>query len=262
MILVGTAGFSYADWRGVFYPEAIKAGDMLAFYCRYFPCLEIDFTYYQLPARKTIEGLLRKAPDDFSFIIKANRKMTHEIGDPSSVEEAFGAFTYAIQPLLEAGKLGGVLYQFPFAFRPTPANVSYLKGLQERMPGAAVIVEYRNASWYAPWVFSMMKEAQLAFCAVDEPEIKGLMPRVVQATATPGYVRFHGRNKEKWYNHKNVSERYDYLYSREELMEWVGRIRELDREVGLTYVIFNNCHHGSAPRNALDMQLLLEAGTS
>ena len=123
MILVGTSGFSYKDWVGVLYPENTKSADMLEFYARIFPSVELNFTYYQMPSTRTIEGLVRKVPDGFEFCVKANKTMTHEIDaneDPGLRRGTFSDFMDALKPMTDRGVLGSVLAQFPWSFQEDP----------------------------------------------------------------------------------------------------------------------------------------------
>lgn len=261
-VRVGTSGFSFRDWVGPFYPEGIRPEDMLRYYARHFATVELDFTYYRMPTARTMAGLERKTPEGFLFCVKANRTMTHELPeDPAELRAAFAAFRAALEPMAGAGKLGCVLFQFPWRFQPTPEAEGYLEVLPELLPDAPLVVEFRQSGWVQGEALGRtvdrLRRAGLGFCAVDEPRLRGLMPPVTAATADVGYVRFHGRNAAKWWRHDDPGERYDYLYSRAELEEWVPRIRELEAQTKRLYVLFNNCHVGSAPRNARMMLELL-----
>ncbi|HHY45723.1 MAG TPA: DUF72 domain-containing protein [Firmicutes bacterium] len=256
MILIGTSGFSYKDWIGEFYPVGTKDGDMLRYYSVHFPAVELDFSYYTMPSIKTMAALDRKTPDKFLFSIKAHKSMTHEI-DPEMAKEAFNQFRAAIAPIIDARKLGCILLQFPWGFKNTPENLDYIRRLPELLPGLPAVVEFRNKSWLVEGVFAVLQREGLGFCAVDEPRLRGLIPPVVKVTSSISYVRFHGRNAEKWWKHTEPWERYDYLYSQEELNEWLPRIKHLDAIASVTFVFFNNCHAGHAVRNALMMQASL-----
>lgn len=258
MILVGTAGFRYADWKGHFYPPGIREADFLSYYSRQFNVVELDFTYYRMPAANTMKAMAARTPPGFEFCVKANREMTHEIpGDRSVLDATFYRFMDALAPLRSAGKLGCILAQFPFSFKPSEESFDYLLEFKEKCGEAPVVVEYRNSAWVNTDTFEFMRRAGLGFCCVDEPRLKGLMPPVAAATSNLGYVRFHGRNSAKWWKHEHASERYDYLYSMDELQEWVPRVRRLDETAGKTYVLFNNCHEGKAARNSFMMRDLL-----
>jgi uncharacterized protein YecE (DUF72 family) len=257
MIRIGTAGYSYTDWVGPFYPPGTKRPEMLSFYIRHFLIAELDFTYYQMPGYKTMAGLAQKTPAGFSFTVKANRRMTHEPGSAAEQNELCQAFLAALAPLREAGKLSGLLLQFPFAFQKSQLNWERLLGLRDRLAILPVVVEFRHISWVNQATFENLRQEGLSFCCVDEPELPGLFPPLAVATGPLGYLRFHGRNKAKWWQHKEAGERYDYLYSGEELREWLPKLKSLAENTQDTLVFFNNCHFGQAARNALEMQGML-----
>lgn len=258
VILVGTSGFSYEDWRGVFYPADLPARDMLSYYSQHFPVVELDFTYYRMPSPRTIGQIERKTGAGFTFCVKAYREITHERPqDRAELRSLCRQFAAAVEPITEAGKLGCILVQFPWSFTPAPANRALVEDLPELFPGVPLVVEFRNDRWICDEVRQLLSRAGLGFCAVDEPRLKGLMPPVAWVTAPVAYVRFHGRNASKWWKHEHAWERYDYLYSEGELQPWVPRIREMAATAARTYVLFNNCHAGQAAKNASMMQLLL-----
>lgn len=267
MILVGTSGFSYADWRGSFYPEKLSERDMLAFYATRFPVVELNFSYYRMPNARTLAAMAAKTPDGFEFAIKAHQSMTHEVdADPATRQAAFQEFAEALRPLEETGKLGCVLFQFPWKYRPGPEAVAYLGEIRERYPHRPLVVEFRNIEWDRPETYATLTERDLGYCCVDEPRLKGLMPCQALTTSDLGYVRFHGRNAAKWWKHQEAWERYDYLYTEEELREWEPRVRRMDEKAKKTYVLYNNCHAGQAARNAQMMLDILglarESGTA
>lgn len=257
MILVGTSGYSYDDWRDALYGPSLDRRDFLSLYAQRFPTVELDFTYYRMPSYRTMAAIERKTGDRFLFAVKLHQSMTHEI--PVSLDEIRGneaLFSEAMRPLSEAGKLGCLLAQFPYSFRRSPANVDYIRGLKERF-AAPLVVEFRNREWAVDETRAELSEIGAGYCCVDEPSLKGLMPRSSFATARIAYVRFHGRNAAKWWKHEQAWERYDYLYTDSELAEWLPDIRQLDAETDITFVLFNNCHAGQAARNARTMQALL-----
>lgn len=258
MIQVGTSGFSYKDWRGVFYPDGMADGDLLAYYATRFSAVELNFTYYQMPGIRSIEGLCRKTPDAFTFCVKAHSSMTHKpADDESQLKQDFDRFCAAMQPMVDQGKLGCILCQFPWGFKRTAKNEAYIRNLPERLLGWPTVVEFRNIEWVSDDVFDMLRAAGLGFCCVDEPRLRGLFPPLAVYTSTPAYVRFHGRNASAWWNHTDASERYNYLYAQGELLEWVPKIRGLAAKAKQTFVFFNNCHAGQAATNAEMMQSLL-----
>lgn len=262
MVIVGTSGYSYADWRGPFYPSGLPQREMLAFYASQFAAVELNYTYYRMPEARSLAAMVERTPEAFEFCVKAFRGMTHEV--PTNTDEVaavFDRFRSALEPLRESHRLGCVLLQFPWAFRPTKDSASYLRRCRELLQPLPAVVEFRHSSWVAdrvrPRLAALLTELGLGYCCVDEPPLETLMPPVVIAAAEPGYVRFHGRNTRKWWQHKEASERYDYLYSRPELAEWATKIGHLDRQMAKTYVFFNNCHAGQAATNARTMLELL-----
>lgn len=261
MIYIGTSGYKYADWRGVFYPLEIKDQDLLAFYAQHFPVVELDFTYYQMPGVRTMQGIEKKSPVGFLFCVKANRTMTHQIPPAEEVPGVFAQFLSALAPLRQAGKLGCLLAQFPWSFQPSAENLDYLKRFRDLVGEIPLVVEFRHAGWLNQKTYAFLVKERLGYCAVDEPPLKGLIPPLAVVTAPIAYVRFHGRNKEKWWKHKEPWERYNYLYTREELAEWLPRLKKMATQAQQTYVLFNNCHAGHAATNAQMLKaMLLEEG--
>ncbi len=257
-VYLGTSGYSYQDWKGAYYPEALADRDMLAYYSREFPAVELNFTYYQIPSPRTMMALAAKTPEGFRFTVKAHRDLTH---DRSGSPESFRKFRDALLPLLRAGKFGCVLAQFPNSFRPTPAAEDYLRYLRDQLPNLPLVMEFRNSRWISQDTFALLAELGVGFCCVDEPPLKGLLPPLAVATSSLGYVRFHGRNVAKWYQHEHAWERYDYTYSVEELQEWVPRLVELAHATAELYVLANNHWQGQAIDTIRKLRsLLLQAG--
>jgi uncharacterized protein YecE (DUF72 family) len=265
MIKIGTSGFSFDDWKGTVYPEKIKKQDMLSFYVQEFGfnTLEVNFTYYMLPSEKTISGMEKKTSGDFEFIIKAYKGMTHDPfdsrlakkPDEKEVEENFKKFVYGISPLVEAGKLGAVLMQFPIFFKPLEQSREYLLKSKELLKNIPMVVEFRNNGWDDQQVYEFLRENSIGFCAVDEPQLSGLMPFAEEVTSDIGYVRFHGRNKH-WFN-APAADRYNYLYKETELEDFIRPIKNMEKKAQKEFVFFNNCHSGSAVRNALMLKKML-----
>ncbi|MCL6451380.1 MAG: DUF72 domain-containing protein, partial [Acetobacteraceae bacterium] len=174
-VLVGTAGFKYEDWKGPFYPDELKDQDMLRYYASQFPVVELDFTYYTMPGVRSMQGIEAKTPPGFQVCVKAHRSLTHERA--ATVEEtraAFSAFASSLSPLVQAGKLGCVLTQFPWSFKPCLENLDYLRRLGDWLPGLPVVVEFRNVQWLREETFELLSENSLGFCCVDEPRLRGL----------------------------------------------------------------------------------------
>jgi uncharacterized protein YecE (DUF72 family) len=254
VIKIGTSGFSYDDWVGSVYPEGLPKRDQLAFYAQEFPTVELNVTFYRIPERRIVEGWVRKTPPGFLFAVKAFQELTH-----GRVSPDFGSFAVSLRPLVEAGKLGCVLAQFPNSFRVSAQNRAYLSDLRLGLGEFPVVLEFRNSEWATEPTLELLRRLDFGYCCVDEPKLPGLMPPLVVATGPIAYVRFHGRNSAKWYNHKEPWERYDYTYSMDELREWIPRLRSLDAVASLTLVYFNNHFVGQSVSAARDLsQLLLD----
>jgi uncharacterized protein YecE (DUF72 family) len=254
MIRIGTSGFKFDDWKGRFYPEGMKEKDWLAHYAEQFDCLEINSSYYRLMHPAAFFHMANKVPEQFEFTVKAFRSLTHEVGTDNQAD--FGTFIASLQPLVEARKFGCVLAQFPTSFHNTPGNRGYLVQFCERFSGYPLVVEFRNREWVKDEVFDFLREHRIGWCAVDEPQFRSLMPPIVVATSPIGYVRFHGRNYQQWWAGGSKL-RYDYDYTKEELMEWVPKIRRLGQETEKVYVFMNNCFAAQAAKNAIEIRDLL-----
>ncbi|MEA3402044.1 MAG: DUF72 domain-containing protein [Armatimonadota bacterium] len=256
MIHIGTSGFSYDDWVGPFYPEGTDKGDLLDYYAQHFDCNEVNYTYYRMPNGGTLAAMSAKTGPDFRFVIKANRTMTHEREEAD--EATFQEFIAALDPLREQSKFGCVLAQFPNSFKCTKQNVSYLRRFRELMPGVPVVLEFRNRGWIRDELWEFLREHDFGYCCVDQPQFSSLIPPIAEATSNIAYVRFHGRNYDKWWQHDEAWERYDYLYSEEELREWVPKVQSLTEQAEDTYLFFNNHYHAQAVQNAMQFAEMLE----
>ncbi len=254
-VLIGTSGFSYKDWVGPVYPEGLPKGDWLRFYGQEFPTCELNFSYYRIPSARTLEQMALKVPDGFLFTVKAYKGITHERKESELQMEQF---TAALAPLIEAQKFACVLVQFPHSFHATPTNRDYVKRVREGLGDLAAVVEFRSREWIDERTFDELRALGLGFCCVDQPRFKNLVPPVAVSTGAVGYLRFHGRNREKWWRHEHAWERYDYNYNNGELREWLPKIEQLDEESPLTLVYMNNHWQGQAVANARQLRMLLE----
>ena len=256
MILLGTSGFSYTDWKGRFYPERLGARDMLAYYARRFPACEINATYYRIPAPAQTAAMLRKAGPSLVFVAKAHQSMTHHRDAGTS---DYAAFADALRPWREAGRLGAVLLQYPYAFTNTLEHRGAVVDVRDRLADldAPCVVEFRHHSWLRDETQAWLAEQALSMVNVDEPRLRGLMPPTETVTGPVGYVRFHGRNAAHWFRPREAWQRYDYRYTAEELSEWVPRLRRIDARARTTFVFFNNHWQSQAVDNARDMARLL-----
>lgn len=254
-ILVGTSGYSYRDWIGPFYPLGLPEREMLSYYAQEFPFVEVNFSYYRLPTARTLAGMARKVPPTFTFTVKAYQSLTHTRGE--TVDEDAKKFRLALAPLAEQGKLGAVLLQFPYSFHHTAANREHLARLRDLLTDVPLVVEFRNRGWLAESVWELLTSLGMGYTCVDEPRLKGLVGGVVRCTAPVAYVRFHGRNAAKWWQHEQAYERYDYLYGEDELRDWLPGIASLAGRATRVFVAFNNHYQGQAVQNARMLLRLL-----
>lgn len=255
-VFIGTSGFSYADWKGPFYPAALRPGDMLAYYSRFFSACELNASYYRIPTPASVAAMIRKSEGKVRFVVKTHGAMTHQ---RSASEADYRQFREALQPLQNAGLLGAVLAQFPYSFPNSLDHRGYVADLRARLPeGAEMVAEFRHQSWNHPEVVRWLSGLRIGIVNVDEPALRGLLPPTSHVTSAVGYVRFHGRNREKWFK-KDAQpwERYDYSYAEDELREWVPRIQTIARQAEQTYVFFNNHWQSQAVANARQLSALL-----
>lgn len=252
MIRLGTSGFSYDDWVAAFYPPDLPRRDWLSFYAREFDTVELNVTYYRVPGLRTVQGWSDRTPPGFSFSVKAHGSLTHERTDPDHK-----GFVEALRPLREDGKLACILAQFPHSFRPSPGAWEYVAALRDGLAGCPVVVEFRHKSWVSEETFTRLKDLGLGYCCVDEPKLSGLMPPTIRATGPVGYVRFHGRNAAKWWNHEAAWERYDYTYPENELGEWIPGLGELAAATDVVLVYANNHYRGQSVEALRTLRKLL-----
>lgn len=259
MIRVGTAGWKYKDWDGIVYPAPKPRGfDELAYMARYFDTVEINTSYYGSPrqsaAKKWVESVVGNSV--FQFTAKLLHSFTHERKPAANDEKDFKD---GIAPLLEAGRLGALLLQFPWSFRLSPESREYLIGLHRRFREYPLVVEVRHASWTDPAVLDLLSELDIGLCNIDQPLFQRSIKPGAEATSAIGYIRLHGRNYKTWFAESaSVRERYDYLYSVDELEPWVDRVKDIARRTRDLYVVSNNHNIGKAPANALQLTSILK----
>jgi len=259
MFRIGTSGYSYPDWKGEFFPAKLKQSEMLPFYAQEFDTVEINYTFYRMPAASALVAMAAKVPDGFVFTLKAHREMTH---DRNANPAAFAQFRQAIAPLQAQGKLGCVLAQFPTSFPNTETNRAYLHDFREQMAGIPTVVEFRHRSWVQKPVFEWLTRLELGFCCVDQPRFEVLIPPIAVATAPVAYVRFHGRNAAKWWQHQHAHERYDYSYTEAELLEWVPKLQKLQQQAQQVYIFANNCYKSQSVTTARQLKALMGIETT
>ena len=257
-VRVGPAGWSYPDWRGVVYPAPSRSGSHeLEFISQYFDTVEINTSFYRPLRPEIVQVWLRKIASNprFRFTAKLLGRFTHE-RDAGRAEEA--ACKEGLGLLLEEGKLGALLLQFPWSFRNNSEDRAYLAGLVTKFAEYPLVVEVRHASWNVPETLEFLQERGVGFCNIDQPLIGRSMPATARVTAPVGYVRLHGRNYDTWFaENPETGLRYDYLYTPDELREWQRRIASVAARSDSTYVILNNHYQGKAVVNALQLASMI-----
>jgi len=262
-IRVGPAGWSYADWSGYVYPARRPKGfHEAAYLSEFFDTIEINTSFYQ-PLRPDHAALWVErvtANPAFLFTAKLWQKFTH---DPSATPEDERAVRAGFDVLRQAGKLGAVLLQFPFSFHCTKETAGYLTAVLKRFADYPLVVELRHASWQTEETLALLRELHAGFCNIDQPIIGRSLEPSATSTSPIGYVRLHGRRYDTWFSDNPATpahERYNYLYSEEELDPWVARIRTVHQHTRNTFVVTNNHFQGKAVVNALQLIGILKGG--
>lgn len=260
LIRVGPAGWSYKDWEGVVYPEKPgKKFDPLEYLSRFFDTIEINSSFYRPPTPSTTRSWANRVAGNkqFTFTAKLHRVFTHERGKDTKVDEK--AFREGMDVLAKAGKLGSVLLQFPWSFKNTADDRIYLAKLLERFRQYPLVVEVRHASWNNEEVYEWFEERGVGVCNIDQPIFSKSIRPAALTTSPVGYVRLHGRNYQNWFREKAPrDERYNYLYSVDELEPWLVRIKQVAKQTRETYVITNNHFRGQAVVNAVEIKAALK----
>jgi len=273
---------------GWYPPEASTPEQRLRYYARQFGLVEVDATYYALPAEQTAVAWAARTPAAFTFNIKAFSLFTQhptrvaalpadlradaeKTGkdrvylkdvDPVIVDQAWERFTAALEPLRQAGKLGAILLQFPPWFPISRANKEYILSCAQRVAPRQVCVEFRNRTWMTPdnqqETLGFLSDHQVPYVCVDMPQgHRDSIPPVLAATAPLAVVRLHGHS-DKWES-KDIHERFGYRYTQQELAGWAPKIAALARDADDTQVLFNNCYRDYAQVNAEQLADLLKA---
>jgi uncharacterized protein YecE (DUF72 family) len=296
-IRIGTCSWADESLSKYFYPREVKgAEERLRYYTERFDTVEANSTYYHLPAREMVQRWADRTPDGFVMHVKAFGVMTRhpvkveqlppDLRDEAPLDqrgrverpsrefraEIFSRFHDALEPLRETGKLGGILLQFPSYVVPKPASLDYLEWAVEQLQGDEALVEFRHAAWlddeHRDETLAFLERHGMTYVIVDAPrtDARNVLPTVVATTSPTAYVRFHGRNAETWNKRTgSAAERFDYLYSDDELREWAGQLRELGERAEVVYAMFNNNGRSSvggeeiaqAPVNAETLKGLL-----
>ena len=255
-LLIGTSGYDYKEWKGIFYPQTLKHDDFLQYYSSQFNSLELNGTYYKMPAREQMQNMINRSGGKVKFSVKAFQGMTHST-DKSQYKLLVDEFKKALEPLQNENLLVCVLLQFPESFHYEKDERIYLDQLLKEFIEIPVVVEMRNTKWQNDQVYNTLRQYKTGWCITDNPSLKNLPKLEYTATGDIAYMRFHGRNTENWYKGDNVS-RYDYLYSDAELQSFVEPIKNLLLKVKIVQLFFNNHAKSRAAINAKKLELLLK----
>jgi uncharacterized protein YecE (DUF72 family) len=252
-IRIGPAGWSYTDWEGTVYPPHGSRFDPLAYLASFFDTIEINSPFYRIPPATHPKSWIRRVENnpDFKFTTKIFRGFTHE--SAKSAPEDVKNFRKYLDPLMEADRLGAVLLQYPWSFKNTPESVAKLEKVFMAFDGYPLALEVRHASFQNEEFIRFLDERNVSWVNVDQPLFSDSVKPADTVTGPVAYVRLHGRNYEKWFAHQESWERYNYLYSKDELEPWVRRIESMARSKE-TYVITNNHFRGQAIVNAADLK--------
>lgn len=294
-IRVGTCSWSDKTMVAAWYPSSVRTAEQrLRYYAARFDTVEADSPFYAIPRPSVAQAWAQRTPEGFVFHVKAFGLLTgHSVEEqrlsadlrelvmhvdargrvrdasPDLLDAAFDEFRTFLDPLVVAGKMGGVLMQFPPWVAATDKHHAHetlerLEYAAERLEGVRLLVEFRHPSWVSgrqqAQTMRFLADRGMAYVSVDAPQFPhaSTMPPLAAATADWGYVRMHGRNREAYYGkHASAADRFDYLYTADELAEWVPKVRDLAAQTQTVWVMFNNCKHDYAPRNARDIAQML-----
>jgi uncharacterized protein YecE (DUF72 family) len=242
---VGPSGWSYEDWKGVVYPRGGSSRfDHLAYIATYFTAVEVNVSFYRNVTVRMAQSWAHRVAerDTFRFTFKLHQ-----------------AFTDGLRPILEAGRFGCLLMQFPWSFRRSEESTDWLRRLTADFAECRPVIELRHTSWDVPETAELLREMHAGYCNIDQPQLPQCLGPSNHVTSRTGYVRLHGRRRDTWFADKVPSyERYNYLYSDSELKDWVPRIQRIAAETDQIYVFANNHYRGQGPANALQLRAFLE----
>jgi uncharacterized protein YecE (DUF72 family) len=270
-IHVGTAGWSYKDWQGVFYPPGFAGRKQhpLELLARCFSVVEINTSFYGHIKPELVKLWLRRVAavnPDFVFTAKLHRSFTHSplaVMEPTSAatikpnEEDERLAREGLDALAAAGKLAALLIQFPVSFKNTGLNREYLETLLRQFSEYPCVLEVRHSSWNNPDTLESFTQKNVAFCNIDQPLIGRSLGATEHVTAPLAYVRLHGRNYDQWFEAEKPHDRYNYLYSEAELGRWKAKIERMAHKAEMTYVIANNHFEAKAGVNALQLRHMI-----
>jgi uncharacterized protein YecE (DUF72 family) len=270
-IRIGTAGWSYKDWEGIFYPPGMthRKQHPLEILARCFDVVEVNTSFYGHIKPEVAKVWTRRAESvnpRFVFTAKLHRSFTHS---PLAVMERTSAATIkpndedeqlareGLDALAGTGKLGALLIQFPVSFKNTSLNREYVETLLRQFIEYPRVIEVRHSSWDNPETIRDFEQKNVSFCNIDQPLIGRSLEATEHVTAPVGYVRLHGRNYDQWFEAEKPHDRYNYLYSEAELQGWKEKIARIAGKAEVTYVIANNHFEAKGGVNALQLRHML-----
>lgn len=272
-ILIGTSGYDYPEWKGVFYPEDAARKDFLSYYASQFNVLELNNTFYNMPTAQRMISFYERSGGELNFSVKANRLITHQAGPEWKTDSK--AFMDALAPVLEKQRLAAVLFQFPQSFHYTDSNRIFLSNVLEQFKSFLCVVEFRHVEWLKESVFAGLEKRNVSLAFCDMPGLKNLPamfsnqndesrnPQVqnkIPLTGPIAYFRLHGRNAGAWYandSSPNGSSRYNYDYSDSELKDFLPVIKRTWENNKNPMLLFNNHPGGNGARNAQRLKEML-----
>jgi uncharacterized protein YecE (DUF72 family) len=272
-IRIGTAGWSYKDWDGIFYPPGLQSRKQhpLEYLARFFDTTEINTSFYGPLKPEWAKLWCRKVAavnKNFLFTAKLYRAFTHS---PIAVMEPTSAATIrptdedeartreGLDAIANEGRLGALLIQFPVSFKNTSLNRDYLERLLRQFIEYPRVVEVRDSSWNNPATLAAFTQKDVGFCNIDQPVLGKSLAPTEHVTSAIGYIRLHGRNYENWFDSDNRNDRYNYLYNQRELAGWKERIESVAARAHTTFVITNNHFESKAGVNALELKAMITA---
>ena len=296
-LLIGTSGYDYKEWKGVFYPDTLKHADFLPFYATQFNSLELNGTYYKMPTPAQMQNMITRTSGKVTFSVKAFQGLTHA-PDKSQFRPLAAEFKRALEPLQNGSHLLCALLQFPQSFHYEKDERIYLDLLLKELSGIPIVVEMRNVKWQNDQVYNALRQRQTGWCITDNPSqllqgnteltnnavsrspniipcrneggyasantvdtaLKNLPKLEFLSTSPIAYIRFHGRNAQMWYTGSNVT-RYDYFYTDAELQAFVAPVKELLKNTKIVQLFFNNHAKSQATVNAKKLEFLIKSET-
>jgi len=255
-LYIGTSGYDYPEWKGLFYPEKTARAQFLAYYATQFNALELNGTYYKMPTHHQMHNMIARTGGKVHFTVKAFQDFTHA-AEKSRFQHIAAEFKTALEPLLADNLLLSVLLQFPQSFHHDVAERKYLDALLNELKEMPVVVEMRNTQWQTDQVYKALRQRQVGWCITDNPALANLPKLEYITTSDIAYIRFHGRNAAMWYKGDAVT-RYDYLYNDAELETFINPIRELLKHAKIVQLFFNNHAKSQATVNAKKIEMLLK----